>query len=175
MYTRQVSVYELQKYWRAVETRDGIEVLPLCYMPPWNDLCSDLGWELHLVEGGYFSRKHHDYWGVYRLIGLTSEGDLTRPAVLNRVCGQDATGTLYIGYAISLSHRLNQLRRSLLSREDSHSAVRMMNRIPLLKFPPNKLAIALRSTGRYPRFVERCLIEAYINSFGDPPTLNYRV
>jgi hypothetical protein len=176
LYNRPINVSELLKYWKAVETsNDAIEILPLSYMPPWSDICSKLDSEIHLIEGGYFSSKNHGYCGVYRLISLEFEDNLTKPAILNRICGQDTTGTLYIGCATSLSYRLNQLRRSLLSNEDSHSAVRMLNRIPLLDLPRKRLAVALRSTARYPEFVEKCLIEAYINSYGDPPTLNYKI
>jgi hypothetical protein len=180
MYTQQVSVYELKKYWKtadALAEGDSMDVIPLCYMPPWNNLCSELGWRLHRAAGGYFSKKHHGHCGVYRLIGLAAEGDLKRPATLNRVCGQDTTGTLYIGESGSLNTRLNQLRRTLKSREASHNAISMLRSIPLLKlkFSPNKLAIALLFTGRNTRFVESNLIEAYMNSFGDTPPLNYRL
>ena len=170
MYTQQVSVYELKKYWRTVDglaEGDRMEEIPLFYMPPWNDLCSELDWKSCLLEDAYFSRKHHRYCGVYRLIGLASEGDLTRPATLSRLCGQDTTGTLYIGYASSLNKRLNQLRQG------SHNAVRMLRSVPLLKFPSKSLAIAFLFTGLAARAVERDLIRAYMNSFGDTPPLNY--
>jgi hypothetical protein len=61
------------------------------------------------ADGDYFDMKRYGYCGVYRLIGLASEGDLTQPAPPNRLCGQDTTGTLYIGSAKSLHGRLNQL------------------------------------------------------------------
>jgi len=178
MYTQQVSVYELKKHWKAVDALvegESIDAVPLHYMPPWNDLCSELGWRVFRAAGGYFSRKHHGHCGVYRLIGLASEGDLKRPATLNRVCGQDTTGTLYIGQSSSLNTRLNQLRRTLRARgENSHNAISMLRSIPLLKFPPNKLAIALLFTSRSPGHVEGDLIKAYMNSFGDTPPLNNR-
>ena len=68
----------------------------------------------------------------YRLFGLTSEGDINAPAILNRVCGQDTTGTLNIGHAGNLNNRLNQLRRSLLGSEKPHGAYRLKD-IPLLE------------------------------------------
>jgi hypothetical protein len=175
----QISVYELRKHWEALDALSegggSVEIIPLSCMPPWNDLCSELNWETHLVDDRFFGKKHHGYCGVYRLIGLASEGDLTKPAVFGRLCGQDTTGTLYIGKADSLNNRLNQLRRSLLSRhEESHETIGMLKRIPLLNFLLNKLAVALLFTGRCSRSVEGDLIQAYMNSFGDAPPLNYR-
>ena len=51
----------------------------------------------------------------------------------------------------------------------------MLKRIPLLQFPPNKLAVALLFTGLRTRSVESDLIEADMNSFGDTPPLNYKL
>jgi hypothetical protein len=154
----------------------GASILCLPYMPPWIEVCSGLSWELHRIEGGYFSAKSHGFCGVYRLIALEAEGgNLTKPATLNRVGGQDTSGTLYIGEAKSLSNRLNQLRRSATSHEGSHGAIGMLRQIRLLDFAPNKLGIALLFTGRDTRGVERDLIRAYMNSFGDAPPLNYRL
>jgi hypothetical protein len=168
MYKQQVSVQELKRYWNIVATGDGIEVIPIRYMPPWNDICSELDWELHLLEeGSYFVKKSHGYCGVCRLIGLASAGDLTTPAVLNRACGQDTSGTLYIGKADELHARANQIRLG------SHQAIRLLNQIPLLNYPSTKRAIALLFTIRYPRSVENDLLRAYMNSFGDTPPLNY--
>jgi len=106
--------------------------------------------------------------------GLASEGDLTKPASLDRVCGKDTTGTLYIGHAKSLHSRLNQLRRSSSGHQSSHNAGRPMNRTLRARFPSNKLAVAILSTGATTfRMIERDLIQAYMNSFGDTPPLNY--
>jgi hypothetical protein len=177
MQTQVVSVCELKEYWAKVDALavgEWIGVIPLFYMPLWIDICSELSWEFHRVEGGYFSAKSHGFYGVYRLIAL-EEDDLTKPVTLNRVGGQDTSGTLYIGEAKSLSNRLNQLRRSASSHEGSHGAISMLRQIRLLDFPPNKLGIALLFTGRHTRGVERDLIHAYINSFGDAPLLNYRL
>jgi len=88
----QFSVGMLKEYWQrseALAVGESVGVLSIPQMPPWNDLCSELGWEFHTIEDGYFSAKDHGFWGVYRLIALAFEGDLTKPAVLNRLCGQD--------------------------------------------------------------------------------------
>lgn len=179
MYTQQISVYELEKYWKEWETSENevFHILPISCMPPWHDICSELNWKIRLVEPGYFSGKHYGYCGVYRLIGLASENDVSKPAALSRVCAQDTTGTLYIGEAGNLSGRLNQLRRSLRSHrgERSHHAASILRDTPLLDFPTIKLAVGMLFTGKSTGLVESHLMKAYINSFGDTPPLNYRI
>jgi hypothetical protein len=182
MHQLQFSIGMLKEYWKKIGTlAEGEAMLSLSInqMPPWNDLCSELSWEFHTIVGGYFSAKNHGACGVYRLIALASEGDLTKSATLNRVCGQDTTGTLYIGEAQSLSNRLNQLRRSAhvhsLRRERSHGAINMLRQIPILNYPSNRLAVALLFTAPQTRMIEEHLIYAYINSFGEMPPLNYRL
>ena len=134
-------------------------------------LFSELSWQLHLLEDGYFSRKHHGYCGVYRLIGLTCEGDLATPATLNRICAQDTTGTLYIGQAGSLSDRLNQMRR----RRATHNTLDALTPALAERFPATKRAVALLFTSLPDAgAVERDLLGAYRNTFGDMPPLNLR-
>jgi hypothetical protein len=52
--------------------------------------------------------------GIYRLIGLDDAG---KPATLDRICGRDQTGTLYIGSEgknfVGSGSRLSKLVRSL--------------------------------------------------------------
>jgi hypothetical protein len=180
MYQLQLSVGMLKEHWERAETRavgESIGMIPISQMPPWNDLCSELNWELHTLDNDYFTAKHHGFWGVYRLIALTSEGDLNKLVTLNRICGQDVTGTLYIGETTNLSVRLNQLSRSARSHrpERSHGAISKLKQIPILNFPLNKLGVALLFTGRDTTGVERDLIYAYINSFGEMPPLNYKL
>jgi hypothetical protein len=176
---QQFSVGELQAYWKQVDALtegESIGMISIYQMPPWDEICQELNWHFHRVDGGYFRTKTHGFCGVYRLIALASEGNSTRPVTLNRVCGQDTTGTLYIGEAGKLSQRLNQLRRSAgRRREGSHGAISMLRQIGRLDYPPEKLGIALLFTGRAARGVERDLIRAYMNSFGDAPPLNYRL
>jgi hypothetical protein len=116
MIIRTLSVSDLEEHWRAIEgTPDGEygpDQIPLRCLPPWPALCAELGWSLHLARGGYFTKKRHGYCGVYRLIALDAERDPTKTAALDRVCGRDSTGTLYIGQADKLHVRLNDLRRS---------------------------------------------------------------
>jgi hypothetical protein len=174
------SVLQLREYWDAVAAlKDGesIRAMHPCQMPPWKDICNQLHWRLHRADGGYFSEKHHGSCGVYRLVALESNGKLTAPASLNRLCGQDPTGTLYIGCASRLHSRLNQVRRSVRAyrAEGSHGAVAALRALPGVSLPPTKLAIALLFTERCIRSIEDDLIRAYMNTYGDAPPLNYRL
>jgi hypothetical protein len=172
MHQLQLSVGMLKEHWEkgdALAVGESIEMISISQMPPWNDLCSELDWELHTLDDDCFNAKHYGFCGVYRLIALASEGDLENFVTLNRVAGQDRTGTLYIGESGKLSSRLNRLRLS------THEAMGMLRQIPTLDFPLNKLGVALLFTGRDTTCVERDLIHAYMNSFGDAPPLNYRL
>jgi hypothetical protein len=165
MHSLQLNVGMLREHWEradALAVGESIGMISISQMPPWNDLCSELDWEFHTLDDESFSSKRHGYCGVYRLVALASEGDLRNFVSLNRVCGQDTTGTLYIGEAKSLSNRLNQLRRSARSHrpERSHGAISMLRQIPILDFPLNKLAVALLFTGRHTAGVETDLIHA---------------
>ena len=130
MQSLQLNVGMLKDHWARVDALavgESIGMISISQMPPWDNLCSELPWQIYSIEGGSFSAKDHGFCGVYRLIALASEGDLKKPAVLNRICGRDMTGTLYIGEAKSLSNRLNQLRRSARSHrpERSQGAISM--------------------------------------------------
>ena len=177
----RLTVSQLQDHWRErQEAAPGTITYPFLIrqMPPWDEICSNLDWELHLPDDRHFTAKHHGYFGVYRLVALASERDLARPATLNRVARQDTSGTLYIGEAGNLARRLNELLRSGWGHrnEDSHGAIGMLKQIDCLDFYPNKLGIALHfTTLSDTRSVERDLIRAYINSFGDTPPLNYKL
>jgi hypothetical protein len=174
----QISVKELKDYWAAVENLKPGERLDKYYgtreMPSWQELCLELDWHLYAVTGGYFARKHTGYCGVYRLIALSSDEDVLDVAFLDRACGHDLSGTLYIGEAKWLNERLNQMRRSF-EGEDSHGASSLWRQSSALrlKFPLKRLGIALLFTGvGMHRIIERDLIRAYLNSFGDTPPLN---
>jgi len=174
-----MTVSELKEYWERAEAlglRDMIDSILPDRMPPWSKICSELDWELHLVDYDIFRAKNHGFYGVYRLIALTSEGDLNKPATLSRLCGPDASGTLYIGKSDNLGRRLNELLRSATGRSQySHASIGRWKQISRLSFPSHKLGIALMFTGRDTSGVEKDLIKAYINSFGDAPPLNYRL
>lgn len=170
------SASQLEQYWSDAAAQPkgtSIRRISLSEMPPWSEICSGLPWRSRRAEAGFLTDKKHGFRGVYRLFAFSS--DITRPAVFNRLCGQDATGTLYIGKANSLSNRLNQARRSAGSRrEGSHAAAGRWARIASGNFPSHKLGIAFLFTRCQPRLAEVTLIDAYINSFGEMPPLNYK-
>jgi hypothetical protein len=177
MTEQQISVGELKEYWKYIENlKDGdvIERYVATYeMPAWNEICYGLDWRLHRADAGYFGRKEHGYCGVYRVIGLVTDNAI-RPATISRACGDDESGTLYLGETGWLNQRLNQLRRSLHG-EDTHGASRMWRQSAALKsrFPSSKLGVAVLFTKvRMHGWIERDLVRAYLNSFGDTPPLN---
>lgn len=175
---KSIGVLALIDYWnRQANARIGdvTECLAPWQMPHWDELCFFLQWEYYHLEGGYFSSKTHGSPGVYRLIGLDADGDLSKISTFNRLCGQDTSGTLYIGEAGGLATRLNQLRRTAALRtERSHGVINSLRTIWRLNYPIARLGVALLLTGNNTRSIERDLILAYINTFGDTPPLNYK-
>jgi hypothetical protein len=170
-----VSVRELEEYWEYRESlKDGDTLerhIGTYEMPPWDEICSELSW--HFDKVGRFSRKGHGYCGVYRIIGLATDKAF-KPAAISRACGEDVSGTLYVGESRWLNERLNQFRRSLRG-EDTHGASRLWRQSMTLKskFPSNQLGIATFFTRvRMHEVIESDLIRAYLDSFGDTPPLN---
>jgi len=142
-------------------------------MPPWAEICNELDWRLFRVNEDYFSKREYGFCGVYRIFALAVERDPRKPSVLNRLRGQDSSGTLYIGRSASLQERLNKFQRTLFSGESSHGAASMLKRVDVFGIPSTKLGIALMFTPECIARVERDLLDAYIYSFGDTPPLNY--
>jgi hypothetical protein len=103
------------------------------------------------------------------------------PMIINRVCGQDQTGTLYIGLARrSVRFRLQQLMRSLreprqFRSHKEHDAGRAIHRNPLLKekFPRECLAVRWAYDNN-PQFFEGNLLAHYFKCFGEIPPLNVK-
>jgi hypothetical protein len=149
----QTTVWDLLGVWERNEKASEGDVLggfAMCEMPPWEDICLVMQWEPYLLDDGYFGKKHFGYQGVYRLIALEAKGEISKPAALNRVCGKDESGTLYIGESGDLGRRLNQMRRSAgHRRENSHGAISMLRQITGLDYPAAKLGVAVLFTGRY--------------------------
>jgi hypothetical protein len=114
--------------------------------------------------------------GAYRLIALDADAPGIVPAWLDRVCGVDPTGTLYIGSTSSLRRRLASLilrhgKRDPLLGSGSHAIV-----APKLarRFGPQLLAISWQpSNGKWsPIQRERDLLSAYNDRFGELPPMN---
>lgn len=177
----RLSVEQLQTYWREIATSPAgsiFRALHLFEMPPWDEICSQLAWEFHLPNDGYFPRNEFGFHGVYRLVALATDRDLEHPVILNRAVGRDVSGTLYIGESGDLGRRLNEARRSGWGsrNERSHGAIEMLKDIRSLNYLPHRIGIAVLFTeSPDTRGIERDLIRSYMNTFGDTPPLNYRL
>jgi hypothetical protein len=115
--------------------------------------------------------------GVYRLVGLNEDEDKIVPAHINRICGVDTTGTLYLGCGSKLRIRLQQLSRAL--RMGSHHYIfahdiakefRYNARLSA-RFPLKRLGITWLYDWAYDA-VETNLLFHYRDSFGETPPLN---
>jgi hypothetical protein len=135
--------------------------------------------------GSYVSSLCKSLPGVYRLIALDDTG---APATLQRMCGTDSTGTLYIGMegrTFSDRSRLTKLVRSLrpprghgrgvfIHNREHHAGYRLRrHQILSQKFPPEKLALTWCYSNQ-PALAEAALLDIYFDSFGDTPPLNRR-
>jgi hypothetical protein len=130
--------------------------------------------------GSYASSFCGPYAGVYRLIGLDEDG---KPAVLDRICGRDRTGTLYIGcdQNLGVRSRLSQLVRSLeensgwksLNREHNAGYRLRAHQTLSQRFSTSRLAITWCYIDQC-RDGEAALLRAYYWSFGEDPPLNRR-
>jgi hypothetical protein len=111
-----------------------------------------------------------------------------KPVAIDRVCGNDLTGTLYIGCEeqnFAVRSRLSQLVRSLreprllpggypeYSRQSEHPAgYRLRSHSKLNKrFPRSHLALTW-CYSKQPNEAESSLLRAYVDSFGEIPPLN---
>jgi hypothetical protein len=103
-------------------------------MPPWDQICHVMSWGYYLVKGGHFGKEEFGFAGFYRLIVLEPEGDLSKPVTLNRVCGQDQSGALYIGESNDLGRRLNELRRSAAHRQERSHMLRRITAVRGMSF-----------------------------------------
>jgi hypothetical protein len=106
--------------------------------------------------------------GVYCLIGLSEN---LVPASIERVCGPDNSGTLYIGSTRSLHGRLGQLVRT---HRDGTGGHRELPEKLGERFPADRLVFCWENveSPKAPRVREAELLEAYVTRFGELPPLN---
>ena len=122
------------------------------------------------IEGKWWETLSPDSKGVYRLIALCDTENFN-PMPLNRVCGTDETGTLYIGATDrALLNRLGSLVKT--HRKDYASQPHRRLSAPLAeRFPENKLATSWEyTTSPWDREAE--LLMAYEAQFGELPPNN---
>lgn len=144
----------------------------------WNDGPPGHWVRLHTLEevGSYVSSFCEPYCGVYRLVALADDDKLISPKAIGRLCGEDKTGTLYVGretYNFKERSRLSQLVRSLRYGRGEHVAGVFIHHRLSSRFPLNRLAI----TWCYENLAglaERELFGCYRSSFGELPPLNER-
>lgn len=112
-----------------------------------------------------------DHPGVYRLVVLEENGGAPRP--LARICGEDPSGTLYVGASRKLANRLTSLVQTYSADYKSGSHTPMIKK--LADMYPSKLlhitckAIAIADD---PFDFEYRLVTDYVKEFGEPPPLN---
>jgi hypothetical protein len=111
--------------------------------------------------------------GVYRLIGLEEGKSGLEPASINRICGEDLMGTLYIGQAKSLQECLGDLVKTYSPDYRSGRHPVLSDKIAA-RFPLAKLGFAWERVDRsvYPWDREAKLMSDYIIEFGERPPLN---
>lgn len=114
--------------------------------------------------------------GVYRVIGLASDEGDPVPEPIDRVCGTDKTGTLYIG-AGNLRSRIgafvgaNGPRNNDQTKPAGHT---LMTPTLRKRFPLQKLAVMWLKTDSEPaaKSLEEDLIQDYQRKFGERPPMN---
>lgn len=126
------------------------------------------GWETTRLESGAWDQRA----GVYRLIGLEDTTGLS-PAVIQRVCGNDVTGTLYIGAAEVLRNRIGSLVQTLRPDIFRSAPHKSLTAKLAARFPTDSLAISWEFSDR-PWDRENELLQAYVAEFGELPPHNRR-
>jgi hypothetical protein len=152
--------------------------------PHWNDGIPGAWQPLVRPDeaGSYVASFIESDCGVYRLVSLAQPG-INEPALLDRICGSDKTGTLYVGCAGShgtLQSRLGSLLRTLRARKgfaySGHKAADFLRSHPLLskRFPLDNLAVTW-SYDPHQILAEQIRLSRYVRSFGEVPPLNLKL
>jgi hypothetical protein len=120
------------------------------------------------IENKWWDKLESERTGVYRLIALDENG---RPIPLNRVCGTDETGTLYVGASDRpLLNRLGSLVKT--HRGEYVSKPHRELSMTLSKyFPDSRLGMTWEYTD-LPWQREAELLMAYEAKFGELPPNN---
>ena len=153
-------------YHKARPTQDSLELM---WSAP--QLLSVLSENYHLLPSGKFSSQWN---GVYRLF--------LPDTIIDRFCGKDPTGTLYLGRAGSkrgwsiLRTRIQEIARG------THHATRGFSDLVRQKYPWESLAVDWAYTGNILNYegetipgakrAESWLLRCYNDSFGEYPPMN---
>lgn len=125
------------------------------------------------VDGpGKWNHDPAEFPGVYRLVALNGHGSMT-PLVCKRLCGDDESGTLYIGQSSYLHGRVSLLVRST-NPASPVQAYRKLPEILMRTFPVECLAVTWQRSGNtdLARSKEGNLLRNYVATFGELPPLN---
>jgi hypothetical protein len=159
---------------------NGVQHYPRAYFETlelnWNDmrLLSQLENSSYLLPGDY----EHQWSGVYRLFSPET--------TIDRSCGKDPTGTLYLGMAGARGRNWSTLRTRISSIvKGDHHAMQNRNKLARNRYPWNSLAVEWAYTDRERLsykgkpfaeaiVAERWLLECYNDSFGELPPWNQR-
>ncbi|KPK96129.1 hypothetical protein AMJ80_01645 [bacterium SM23_31] len=113
--------------------------------------------------------------GVYSIFAFDGKD---QPISINRACGVDETGLLYIGSAPgrSIGDRIADFRKTVLPRWKStpHIAGRKYCQVECLKkyFPVDSLVYSFIKNNDDLKGLEQELISTYVRRFGETPPLN---
>ena len=110
--------------------------------------------------------------GVYRLVALTNDVDFD-VMILDRVCGKDNSGTVYLGAARSLLGRVADLVATHHPDFKSKRHREMPTRLAKM-LPPSRLAVCFQyvDADSCPFKRENQLMNAYYAKYGERPPLN---
>ena len=108
--------------------------------------------------------------GVYRLVAL-SEPWSPIPQSLNRVCGTDGTGTIYIGQGSVLQNRVAQLVMQHRPDNAYKGHIPLSSKMAEL-FGEDRLGVCWEFSSEAPEIREWNLLKAYVDEFGELPPLN---
>ena len=111
--------------------------------------------------------------GVFRLIGIDSDSGDRNPVVIDRTCGRDTSGTLYIGEGSPLDREIGNVIKSLVGSGRHNAGVRLRANAKLTdRFRPGRLAISWCLVEAPACGSEDRLMRAYADEFGELPPLN---
>jgi hypothetical protein len=138
-------------------------------------MLSPLDGNFHLLPGNYKS----EWSGVYRIFSPNTD--------IDRCCGKDPTGTLYVGMAGTRGGNWSILRTRIaaIAKRDHHTTENWaFSNVSRQKFPWETLAVEWAYTGSRPDhkgesvpaaiLAERWLLGSYNDSFGEFPPWNQR-
>lgn len=142
--------------WDAINWADWSIVYPVEYLTDGRDWSTVLD---------------HEVPGVYRIVALAADWPETALAPINRVCGSDVLGTLYIGQG--WIHRRLYLHVTKL-RASNPARLPGWSPALLARFPNRRLAVCWKEepTIEAARSHEVQLLHAYWTRFGDLPPVN---